>query len=108
MFVQQLYKMGILSGIKTSIFGASIDFQEKIKEGAIVVDVRTPAEFKSGHFMNSKNLPLQNLGEKWEELKGKEIILVCRSGARAAQAKSILTNHGITAYNAGSWQNLNQ
>lgn len=100
--------MGLLSGIKASLFGPTVDYHEKIAEGAIVIDVRTPAEFNSGHFASSKNLPLQNIGDKWKKLKGKEVILVCRSGARAGQAKSILSSHGITAFNAGPWQNLNK
>ncbi|WP_027420305.1 rhodanese-like domain-containing protein [Crocinitomix catalasitica] len=98
--------MGLFSFFKS---GASSrpDYQEMIKNGAIVVDVRTVQEFKSGHLKGSKNIPLDTLNSKKKALNGKEVILVCRSGGRASQAKSILTKSGITAYNAGAWQNLN-
>jgi phage shock protein E len=98
--------MGLLSFLK---IGASpkVDYREMIKNGAIVVDVRTVQEFNSGHVKGSKNIPLHTLNSKKKAFKGKEVILVCRSGGRASQAKQMLTNSGITAYNAGAWQNLN-
>jgi len=41
-------------------------------------------------------------------LKDKTVILVCRSGARASNAKSQLKKRGITSYNAGPWQRLKE
>ena len=38
--------------------------------------------------------------------KFEKIILVCRSGLRARNAKAILKGKGIEAVNAGAWQNL--
>jgi len=94
-------------GFLSKLFGGSkVDYGELIKGGAIVVDVRTPQEFKSGHVKGSKNIPLQSLGNSISKLKNKEVILVCRSGGRAASAKSMLSKRGITAHNAGAWQNL--
>lgn len=87
--------------------GETVDYKELIANGAVVVDVRTPGEFQSGHVKGSKNIPLQTLQNSISSLKNKEVILVCRSGARAASAKNMLGKHGITAYNAGAWQNVN-
>lgn len=87
--------------------GETVNYKELITNGAVVVDVRTPGEFQSGHVKGSKNIPLQTLQNSISSLKNKEVILVCRSGGRAASAKNMLTKHGITAYNAGAWQNLN-
>lgn len=84
-----------------------VDYNQLIKNGAVIVDVRTKQEFAQGHAKNSKNIPLQNIDGQVKKLKGKEVILVCRSGGRAARAKMILNSKGITAYNAGAWQNLN-
>ena len=39
----------------------TIDFKALIKEGAIVIDVRSPQEFQSGHVRKSKNIPLNEL-----------------------------------------------
>jgi phage shock protein E len=98
--------MGFLSTLKNSLFGPKMDYRQMIKDGAVVIDVRSPQEFKGGNAAGSKNIPLGSLPSKVNELKGKEVILVCLSGGRAGQAKSILTRAGIKAHNAGPWQNV--
>ena len=97
--------MGIVSIIK-SLFGESVNFSELIENGALIIDVRTPLEFSSSHVSNSKNIPLDILKSELKQLKNKEVILVCKSGARASRAKLILQQNGIIAHNAGAWQNL--
>lgn len=98
--------MGFFKNIADSLRGNSVDYQDLIANGAIVVDVRSPGEFASGHAPGSKNIPLQSLPDKIKSLKGNEVILVCRSGMRAGKAKAILQSNGITAYNAGGWQKV--
>lgn len=100
--------MSIITKIKTAIFGPSVNYKQLLDEGAVVVDVRTPGEFKSGHVKGSKNIPLQSFSQKMETLAGKKVIVVCRSGGRAAQAKNMLKSCGVEAYNAGPWQRINQ
>lgn len=84
--------------------------KEYAEQGAIVVDIRTPGEFKSGHVKGSRNIPLQNIGAKTAELKklNKPLILCCASGMRSAQATSILKNAGIDCVNGGSWGKVNR
>jgi phage shock protein E len=84
------------------------DMRQLAKEGAIIVDVRTPFEFKTGHFSGAKNIPLDALQGNVGYLKdlNKTIITVCRSGARSSVAKDILVREGIEAYDAGAWTNL--
>jgi phage shock protein E len=79
-----------------------------IKEGAFLVDVRTPGEFAEGHIKGSTNIPVDQISQQLQQFKGKEnIIVFCRSGARSAQAKSILENSGITnVTNGGTWQSV--
>ena len=93
--------------IKT-LFGKPSSGIKEIDEGALVVDVRTPFEFHSGHLPGSKNIPLDTLSSKIDELKklNKKIITVCRSGSRSATAKNMLVAAGIDACNGGPWQNL--
>lgn len=98
--------MRIFSAIKNALFGEPVDHAAILKNGGVLIDVRTPSEYNSGHAKGSKNIPLLNLSNQLQKLKGKEVILVCRSGARAGQAKGILTKSGITAHNAGAWQNI--
>ena len=84
------------------------DFAGLIKQGALIVDVRSPAEFKSGHIRGSRNIPLDSIQGKIAELKKlqKPLITVCRSGARSGMAKSILSAHGLQVVNGGPWQQL--
>lgn len=63
--------MGLLDKLKESIFGPSVDYKELIDNGAVLIDVRTPQEFKSGKARGSKNIPLQSLCNKVDSLKGK-------------------------------------
>lgn len=72
------------------------------------VDVRTPEEFASGSVSGAVNIPLDEVSSRIGELKNKEkIIVFCRSGNRAGQAKSILDKAGIqNVVNGGSWQEV--
>jgi len=94
--------------LKKIFRGSSIDFKEWVKKGAIIIDVRTPEEYKTGHIPNSKNYPLDNIRSKVNELKksGKPVITVCRSGARSSIAKGILKSAGIEVVNGGPWFSL--
>lgn len=88
--------------------GPKIDTTEMIAKGAIVVDVRTPAEFAGGHVKGSVNIPLDQLQVRMKQLsKDKVIITCCASGMRSATAKSILQGNGFSqVYNGGSWTSI--
>ena len=74
--------------------------QEKIKGGALLLDVRTPAERQESKIPGSQSIPLDKLGSDWEKLpKNKEIICQCRSGSRSANAAQFLAGKGYTVYN---------
>tara|TARA_R110001592_G_C13184603_1_gene751448 strand:+ start:6675 stop:6974 length:300 start_codon:yes stop_codon:yes gene_type:complete len=88
--------------------GPKVDCHELITNGAVLIDVRTPAEFSAGNAKGSKNIPLDTIEskvKKIEELK-KPIVLICRSGMRSGQATAILKRNGIEAYNGGPWNNF--
>lgn len=90
------------------LFGPKADFKALVQKGAIIVDVRTPEEYRDGHIDGSLNIPVQVIQGKIADLKkkGKPIIAVCRSGARSGMAAGILKNAGIEAYNGGPWNVL--
>lgn len=82
---------------------------EKIKRGATVVDVRTPAEYEAGHYQGSTNIPLQELQRRLAEIgdKRKAIVVYCASGMRSAKATAILAAAGFTdVTDAGGLRNL--
>ena len=87
----------------------SIDFKALIHEGAIIIDVRSPQEFQSGHVRKSKNIPLNELNTKYKTLKNSQpIIACCASGMRSGSAVSFLKSKGFTnVYNGGGWMTLN-
>ena len=84
--------------------------QEKIREGALIIDVRSPQEFAGGQIATSINIPLQEIGTKMAELKasGKVIITCCRSGYRSGVAANQLKTEGIEVYNGGGWKALQE
>lgn len=73
-----------------------------------VIDVRTKAEYLSGHAMGSVNIPLQELDASIGKIKAMKtpIVTCCRSGARSGMAARKLKAAGIDAINAGTWQNV--
>ncbi len=92
-----------------SIFSnKSNQIKEFSERGAVIVDVRSPGEFKSGHVKGSKNIPLQNVTSKAAEMKkwGKPVIFCCASGMRSAQASSLLKREGLECMNGGSWHKV--
>ncbi len=90
------------------LFKPKADFAKLIKEGALVVDVRTKSEYQAGHIEGSRNLPLDKIKNEAASLKklNKPLITVCRSGNRSGMAKSILVSAGIEVYNGGAWTSL--
>ncbi|MFP1624453.1 rhodanese-like domain-containing protein [Streptomyces sp. 5K101] len=66
-----------------------------------VIDVRTPGEYASGHLPGAHNIPLDRLDRALPALKTAaergDLLLVCASGTRSAQACDTLAGHGITA-----------
>ena len=98
--------MGLLSMFGLGDKSESIaNFTEK---GAVIIDVRTVGEYKEGHIKGSKNIPLDTISSKIEEIKklNKPVIACCRSGMRSAQATSILKQNGIEVLNGGGWESL--
>ncbi len=98
-------------GFFSAIFGKTDNTQlsKAIKEGAMLVDVRTPGEFSSGTVKGAINVPLEQLQAQIAKFKGKKnIVVFCRSGNRSNQAKNILTQNSFqNVINGGTWKNVN-
>jgi phage shock protein E len=79
-----------------------------LKEGAQVIDVRSPDEFFSGHAPVSVNIPLQGIEQGAQQLDpDKWVVVCCASGTRSAMATRKLRRMGFSrVLNAGSWRSL--
>lgn len=88
--------------------GETTDFKALVANGAVIIDVRSPAEYASGHIKGSTNIPVNIIQAKAAEFKkkGKPVITVCLSGARSGMAQSALSRAGVEAYNGGPWYSL--
>ena len=89
--------------------GAKTDYKELIKQGAIILDVRSKGEFASAHIKNSINIPVDQLNNNLSKLKDKNkcIVCCCASGMRSGTAKKLLETQGYQAvFNGGSWNGL--
>jgi len=69
--------------------------------GAVLLDVRTPAEYRSGHIPGSKNVSLQTIDRIGSVAENKDTALYvyCQSGARSRQAAGMLKQMGYTNVN---------
>lgn len=76
---------------------SSAQARQLVKDGARLVDVRTPGEFNAGHLPGAVNVPLQELGARLKQLGAKEkpVVLYCASGSRSSMAMSVLKNAGF-------------
>ena len=78
-----------------------------LKDGAMVIDVRSSAEFNSGHLPNAINLPLEEIEvalPRRVKDKNQVLLLHCQSGMRSGMAKTKLTRLGYAnAFNLGSY-----
>jgi phage shock protein E len=90
------------------LFGVqSVDLKVLKDQGALILDVRTPSEFKSGHIKGAVNVPLQVLDQQLTKLdKNETIITCCASGMRSGSAKNLLQSNGFVVHNGGGWQSL--
>lgn len=78
-----------------------------IKNGAAIVDVRSPEEFRQGSCPGSLNIPLGDLEGRVRELDhARPVVVCCATGSRSAMATAILKKNGFSQIvNAGSWRN---
>ena len=76
------------------------------QRGATLVDVRSAAEYASGHAPGTLNIPLQELGSRLAEIpKSSPVVVGCASGSRSGMAKLLLKKNGYPdVHNIGPWR----
>jgi phage shock protein E len=78
---------------------SSAELAAQIKSGTapLILDVRTPDEYRSGHIPGSVNIPIDQLPARLAEIriaKADEVVVHCEVGGRAAKAEAILARAG--------------
>ena len=75
------------------------DATQKMNSGeSVFLDVRDDSEFKSGHLLNARNMPVSKLAERMHEIekfKEKDIVIYCDNGMRASRAVGKLKKEGF-------------
>ena len=86
------------------------DYQSRFASADhVLVDVRTPEEFASGHISGAVNIPLDTISTRLSEIpQDRDVVLYCRSGNRSNQAWNLLNGEGYSRiYDLGgviAWQ----
>lgn len=97
--------IGLMVGLKIVKAFTRISFEkakELIANGAKVIDVREPVEYKSRHIKNAINIPLASIDSIGKKISKKEkIIVYCQSGARSNAAYKKLKSMGYDVYDFG-------
>jgi rhodanese-related sulfurtransferase len=77
--------------------------RELVKNGAMLLDVRTREEYASGHVEGARNIPVQELPARLSEVgeTHRPVVVYCRSGARSAMAAQILGRAGYDVHDIG-------
>ena len=85
----------------------AVQAREFLRDGAMLIDVRTPGEFSSAHLPHAINIPLDQVGAavpRRVPQKDQVILLHCQSGMRSAAAQRQLRSLGYSrAFNLGSY-----
>jgi phage shock protein E len=72
--------------------------RELVGQGWVLLDVRTPEEYRQGHPEPARNIPVQELPQRVGEVgpPRTKVVVYCLAGGRSAMAVQILRAHGFT------------
>jgi phage shock protein E len=93
-------------GLLTILGLGNSKIKNALRQGAIVIDVRTPNEFDRGKVPDSINIPVDRIAANAERIKGmnRPVVFCCESGSRSGNAVNIMKAKGLKdVYNGGSW-----
>jgi rhodanese-related sulfurtransferase len=89
--------------------GGGGQIKQAVRQGAVIIDLRTAYEYDQGHIPRSLNIPVDRIKANIERIKGfrKPVILCCSTGGHCWEAADILRAAGVTpVINGGNWQSL--
>ncbi len=95
-------------GLFSFLFGEG-KVKQVLKKGAVIIDVRSPAEYDRGKVPGSLNIPVDRISTSIGRIKdmNKPVIVCCESGYRSGRAMEILKSAGVEeVINGGSWTSV--
>jgi len=103
-----LLTLGLFSACSKISDEELAEARDAVRDGAIIVDVRTPKEFREKHIDGAINLPIEAIMKGNIQLpKGKEIVVYCRTGSRSRVSAKVLREKGWNVYDVatqGEWE----
>ncbi|MFL9834197.1 rhodanese-like domain-containing protein [Chryseobacterium terrae] len=86
---------------------AKTNIKEVVKSSdAVLVDVRVPEQYSEATAKGAINIPLTDLQNNIDNLKGKKVVVFCNKGIQADQAVEILQKNGVEVYDGTTWKNV--
>jgi rhodanese-related sulfurtransferase len=96
-------------GLRRQLLGEPGDAEiaRLVREGATILDIRTPEEFAQGHVPDALHIPLNELLQNLPSIPKDRPIVTCNADdAMSATAAEVLQAHGFAAYDGGGWSRL--
>jgi len=93
----------------SEIFGGGAPIRQALREGGVIIDLRTPYEYDQGHIPHAINIPVDRIKANIGRIRSlnKPVILCCGTGSHCWEAATLLREAGITrVHNGGGWQSL--
>jgi rhodanese-related sulfurtransferase len=76
------------------------DVPDPVPEQTVLIDVREPAEWDSGHIAGALHVPMMSIPAELASIpRDVQVVVVCAVGARSARVAAFLQQHGVDAYN---------
>ena len=99
-----IYALPLFVLSSLALAGETTSDRKPVPQDALIVDVRTEAEYQSGHYPGAKNIPLSRITDRILEFgpTDKTVVVYCRSGRRSGIAEKILKDAGyLNTINGG-------
>ena len=98
-----LLTLAFLAGCSRVDDATVLEARDAVQRGAVIVDVRTPKEYRQGHVANAINIPIEVIAKTLQPVpKDKEIVVYCASGNRSGTAAKILRENGWRVYDVAT------
>ncbi|REC73538.1 rhodanese-like domain-containing protein [Chryseobacterium elymi] len=92
---------------KSNSLAQKVDIREMVNSSDVtLVDVRIPEQYQAGTAKGAVNIPLAEIHNNIDSLKGQKVVVFCNKGIQADQAMEILKKNGVEAYDGTSLQNV--